>query len=459
MRIRNVVLPVVVLVAIVGCQKKSAQTSGNSAAGESRTAAAPIAADMCAEHGVLEAICTKCHPKLIAVFKTNGDYCEEHGFPMSVCPVHFPERGGRPAGDVAIDEVPADGTKIRFKSLETARRSGLEFVNAVGGSDASGITAPAVVVVDASRMARVNAPARGVVRQLLTSPGSIVGVGSPLAIIASSEVGAARSNLQTASARARAAEAAYKREKELYERGVSALREVQMAEQEWETARGEVEAASATLSMMGALEGSAGTYVLRSPIRGTVTTSAASVGSLVDLEKTLFEIVDASTLWADIDVPEREAYRVTRGQRVVLRIDGLAGREFHGSVHSIAPVIDPHTRSAKARARITTKDRALRANMYARATVFTNSSQTTVLIPRAAVQEAKGIHLVFVRMAEDQFETRRVEAIPVDGEMVAISSGLKPGEPVVTTGSFLLKTETLKGSIGTGCCEVEPPKR
>jgi len=179
----------------------------------------------------------------------------------------------------------------------------------------------------------------------------------------------------------------------------------------------------------------------------------------VDIDKSLFEIVDASTLWADIDVPEREAYRVAKGQRVVLRLDGLLGREFLGSVQSIAPVIDPHTRSAKARARITTKDPALRANMFARATVFTNPSQATVLVPRAALQEAKGVHLVFVRMSEDQFETRRVEAIPADGEMVAINRGLKPGEPVVTTGSFLLKTETLKGSIGTGCCEVDPPKR
>ena len=62
--------------------------------------------------------------------------------------------------------------------------------------------------------------------------------------------------------------------------------------------------------------------------------------------------------------------------------------------------------------------------------------------------------MVFVRMSEDQFETRRVDAVPAGGEMVAIHSGLKAGEPVVTTGSFLLKTETLKGSIGTGCCEL-----
>jgi cobalt-zinc-cadmium efflux system membrane fusion protein len=458
MSIRRAMFPVVALLAMAGCQKMAAQTS-ESLSAESKPAAAPVAADMCAEHGVLEAICTKCHPKLIAVFQSRGDYCEAHGLPMSVCPVHFPERGGRPPGDASIDEAPADGTRIRFKSLETARRSGLEFVEAVAGSGTSGIAAPAVIVVDASRMAQINAPASGVVRRLLVSSGSVVGVGTPLAEIASAEVGVARSNLQAAAARARAAEAAYGRAKELHDRGYAPIRDVQTAEQEWETAQGEVQAASTALAMMGASEGSAGTYVLRSPIRGTVITTAGSVGSLVDIDKSLFVIVDASTLWADIDIPEREAHRVTKGQRVVLSLDGLAGREFHARVHSISPVIDPHTRSARARALITTKDAALRVNMFARATVFTNTSRTAVLVPRAAVQEAKGVRLVFIRMSEDRFETRRVDAAPADGEMVAIHSGVKPGEPVVTTGSFLLKTETLKGSIGTGCCEVDPPKR
>lgn len=458
MRTWNVILPAVAVLVIAGCQKSTSRTATAEKAA-TRSAAAQIAPDMCAEHGVLEAVCTKCHPQLIAVFKARGDYCDVHGFPMSVCPVHFPERGGRPSVDVTVDEAPSDGTMIRFKSLETARRSGLEFVTAVGAADAASLTAPAVIVADAARTAHVNAPARGVVRRLLTSPGSAVRAGTPLAIIASAEVGAARSNLQAATARARAAEATYTREKELHERGVSALREVQAAQQEWETAQAGVEAASAALSMMGASQGSAGTYVLRAPIRGTVITSAASVGSLVDIDKSLFEIVDTSTLWAELDVPEREAHRVSRGQRVVLRLDGLPGREFHGKVHSISPVIDPHTRSAKVRARVTTKDAALRANMFARATVFTNPAQASVLVPRAAVQEAKGVHLVFVRRKEDQFETRRVEAVPADGEMVAIRRGVEAGEPVVTTGSFLLKTETLKGSIGTGCCEVDPPRR
>jgi cobalt-zinc-cadmium efflux system membrane fusion protein len=51
-----------------------------------------------------------------------------------------------------------------------------------------------------------------------------------------------------------------------------------------------------------------------------------------------------------------------------------------------------------------------------------------------------------------------VRVIPSDGELLAVTEGLRLGESVVTDGSFLLKTETLKGSIGAGCCDVVESK-
>jgi len=62
---------------------------------------------------------------------------------------------------------------------------------------------------------------------------------------------------------------------------------------------------------------------------------------------------------------------------------------------------------------------------------------------------------VFVKKAADLFETRRVK-LGVTGEQdIEILAGVTAGEEVVTTGSFLLKTETLKGAIGAGCCEAD----
>jgi membrane fusion protein, heavy metal efflux system len=121
----------------------------------------------------------------------------------------------------------------------------------------------------------------------------------------------------------------------------------------------------------------------------------------------------------------------------------------------VAPEVDATTRTAKARVALKNPDGVLRANMFARAEIALAQAKPTVMIPQPAVQRAKGIALVFVQLAPDQYEARRVKLGLAQGEMIEIVEGVKPGETVATRGSFLLKTETLKGAIGAGCCDVE----
>jgi cobalt-zinc-cadmium efflux system membrane fusion protein len=122
-------------------------------------------------------------------------------------------------------------------------------------------------------------------------------------------------------------------------------------------------------------------------------------------------------------------------------------------------MIDPQTRTTRARATLTNRDGALRVNMYAKARILDDRLTSSVLVPKEAVQDAKGAQIVFVQLAPDLYEARRVKAAPVENGKMAIDSDVRPDERVVTTGSFLLKTETLKESIGAGCCEVEAPKK
>jgi cobalt-zinc-cadmium efflux system membrane fusion protein len=97
--------------------------------------------------------------------------------------------------------------------------------------------------------------------------------------------------------------------------------------------------------------------------------------------------------------------------------------------------------------------------MFGRATILVSGSRNGLMVPRSAVQRAKAAQLVFVRLAEDQFEARRVRVEDSEGDMVEVIGRIAPADEVVTEGSFLLKTETLKGSIGAGCCDVEERKR
>lgn len=411
--------------------------------------------ELCAEHGVLEAVCTKCNPKLVPVFQAKGDWCDEHGFPESFCPICHPEAGGRPAQDVAggTDGAPPHGTKVRFRTREAADRAGIEVVEAEERPGGARLQAVAIIAYDATRRAEVNARASGVVRSLEVDVGAKVKARTPLATIDSAQVGADRSRLAAAEARVEVAEVTYKREQDMHAKGISAEKEVLAAKQALEEARAERRAAASALGVVGG--GRNGSrYTLTAPIAGTVIRRTATIGHMVDLDEPLFEIVDTGTMWAEVDIPETELPLVAPGQAVTVTVGGVETR-FVGVLDYIAPEVEPATRTAKARVALENPDGVLRANMFARAEIALGGTRPTVMVPATAIQRTKGVALVFVRLAPDEFEARRVKTGLIEGDHVEIVEGIDTGEEVVTRGGFLLKTETLKGAIGAGCCDVE----
>lgn len=454
-------IALILLMGLAACTGCKSEQAAPPSAPETKSHDAPAAGAMCTEHGVLEALCTKHNPALIPVFRAKGDFCEEHGFPESVCPICHPERGGKPSVDVSVPEAsgqaPADGTKIKFKTKETAARAGIETAAAISEVNGVGVVALAKLTYDATKLARVNARSAGVVRAIKVDIGALVTKGMPLAVIDSPEIGADRSRFEAARARVAIAEENRARQVALQQDGIVSRKSVLASDQELATARSDFAALDASLSVLGksAGGGTGASYTLIAPLAGVVTQRTATIGQLVSTDEVLFEIVDTTTLWAELEIRDSDLPRVAMGQTVVLAVDGLTEQTFDGTLTYIAPTIDPHTRTARARVPLVNPTGALRANMYGQATIAVTGARPRVIVPRAAVQRAKGVALVFVRIHEDEYETRRVTLGQTLGDKIEVKEGVSAGEQVVTTGSFLLKTETLKESIGAGCCEVD----
>lgn len=405
-------------------------------------------------HGVLATICPKCHPAMAAVFRAKGDWCKEHELPESVCPICHPERGGKPSRGVVNDGSPADGTLVKLKNGTIAEQAGFRTAKAVLRLGGGGVAATATVVYDAARVARINARAPGVVRSLLVDIGSPAELGATLAVVESPEVGADRSRLVAARSRIAIAEELVKREEDLARQRLTTRTDVLAAQRELQAAQAEQASLASSLAIIGATKGKRGGYAVTMPLGGVVVRRNVSLGQLVHTEDVLFEVVDTSVMWAEIDIPERSLPEVSPGQVAVLRFDALPGREFRGPVAFVSPEIDVRSRTARARVRLDNPDGLLRANLYGQARLLV-AGREAVMVPYQAVQRAKAVQLVFVQQAPDRYEARRVELGPSDGDAIEVTRGLKPGEVVVTEGSFLLKTETLKDSIGAGCCAAD----
>jgi cobalt-zinc-cadmium efflux system membrane fusion protein len=256
------------------------------------------------------------------------------------------------------------------------------------------------------------------------------------------------------------AEANYRREDDLERKGISSRKEVMVGEQELKEAKAESEALAASLGVIGADPGSRGRYVVTAPISGIVTQRNVSLDRFVDSRETLFEIIDTSTMWAEVAVPEDALGSVRIGGPAVITVSGIEAREFRGTIAQLASFVDPQTRTAKARVRLANPNGLLRANMYGQARIAAGGSRSSAAVPPGAIQRAKTAQVAFVRLAPNEYETRRVQVATAQGNdgLVEVAYGIVPGEEVVVAGSFFLKTETLKDSIGAGCCDVDTKK-
>ncbi len=408
--------------------------------------------DWCKEHAVPESKCTQCHPELVARYVEAGDYCREHGFPESVCPYCHPELPE--AVGAAAPTFPPPDMRVRLASAETVREAGIQTQRVERRRLARTLEVVGQLDFNQNRLAQLSAHGDALIVEALADVGDEVKAGQPLVVVASATVGEEQGRLSAAEARVAAARAAFTREQGLVEQGISARKNLEQAQAELATAESAQVAARAALAAAGASGGGAqGRYALKAPFAGTVVARDAVPGRQVQAGQTLIQIADLSTLWAQLEVPERDAMAVRPGQEVTLTFEGIPGERREATLTRVGAQVDPATRTVRARVELPNPKRTLKAGLFLRARVRVGAEHEALVVPRTAVQRAEGREIVFVKQEEGLYKPLAVELGAGTREEVEVVKGLAPGAEVVTTGAFLLKTEILKGSIGAGCCE------
>ena len=356
------------------------------------------------------------------------------------------------------EQASLEARVVRFRSPEIERAAGIGTVVAQAGEVSQAVDCTARIAFDADRVADIRALVPGIVRRVRTELGATVKRGAPLFELESTRVGEVQGALQAARERVKTAEANLARQRELKTNEIASTRQVEVAEQELLAAQTEARTAEAALRMAGAAASApSGRYTLSAPLAGSVVRRPAVVGSFATESESLATIADTSVMWALCDVPEVDAARIALGQRVIVSVQGQDDARTEGKLAWIAAEVDPRTRTVTARAEVPNPNGRLRANQFALARIETGAAGVSALVPRAAVQRVAGREVVFVRVAQGVYEPRVVERFG-DGEHVSVQGRVRAGDAVVTTGAVLLRTEIMPGSIGAGCCEVEPAR-
>jgi multidrug efflux pump subunit AcrA (membrane-fusion protein) len=187
-------------------------------------------------------------------------------------------------------------------------------------------------------------------------------------------------------------------------------------------------------------------YPLRAPFDATVIEKHITLGEKLSDETSAFTVADLSTVWVDLGVFQNDLPRVRPGQPVTVSI-GPSGAKVTGTISYVGPIVGEKTRTALARVVLGNASGRLRPGTFVTADVLVDKVAAKVAVAKDVVQDMDDRPTVFVWTGH-AFEPRTVSLGRVNGTVVEITSGLEPGDMIVTKNGFRLKAELQKDAGG-----------
>jgi len=193
---------------------------------------------------------------------------------------------------------------------------------------------------------------------------------------------------------------------------------------------------------------------VKAPIAGTITAVNVVAGSMVSPQVSVAKVSKMETLEIGMNVSERFVSKIRDNQLAYLRFDAYPGEVFPARVIEISPVLDQTSRTMGVKLTLVGKDPRIKAGMFARVKLITDTKTSIVKVPGAAIVNRFGEDFVFVVVSGEKTTVRRQAVkvgIRVDNK-VEILSGIKPDEEIVIKGQSLLE----EGSAVNVVSRVEP---
>ncbi len=199
------------------------------------------------------------------------------------------------------------------------------------------------------------------------------------------------------------------------------------------------------------------TMHIHSPMKGIVIHKNAQHGMRVEPGKPLYAIADLSNIWVLADIYEYEIPWVKLGQEAEMTLAYFPGKIYKGKVTFIDPSLDPDSRTLKVRIEFPNLNWALKPEMYANVILKEEITDEGIAIPEEAVIYSGEKTIVIVQRKHGGFESKEVSLGVTSQGFVRILEGIKAGERIVTSSTFLIDSESrLQEALGKLGGEVKP---
>jgi len=185
------------------------------------------------------------------------------------------------------------------------------------------------------------------------------------------------------------------------------------------------------------------TLPVTAPISGFVIEKQVVAGQMVEAGMPLYRLADLGIVWVFAQIYEQDLAGVQLGQEATVKVASLPDRVFRGRVTFIYPSLDEKTRTARVRLEFENPGYYLKPGMFVSIRIAAELKPSAVLVPESAVLRSGEKNTVFVALDEGKFTAREVRlGADAEDDQCEVLAGLKPGERVVTSGQFLLDSES-----------------
>jgi membrane fusion protein, heavy metal efflux system len=343
-------------------------------------------------------------------------------------------------------------------SVADIKAGGIELATVQSGTIARRIIVPGTIRAPADRIAHVAVRLSGIVAELRKNVGDPVDAGEILAILESREVANAKSEYLAARVTNELQQEMLNRDTALWDRKVIAEQQLLRSRNASANAKIANDIARQKLFALGLTEkeiaglqnvpeASLRRQEIRSPIAGRVLERKAALGVVVgrdNLETELFVVADLDRTWAELAVSPEEVASIRVGQLVSILARGIKDKA-EGKVIYVSPIVDRDTHQVHVMAEINNRDGMWRPGSFVSAAIVFDRESVPIAVPADAVQTMDGRPVAFVRTGEG-FQKRQVVLGQSDDQATEVVSGLRLGETIAVSNTFLLKSEMLKGA-------------
>ncbi len=293
---------------------------------------------------------------------------------------------------------------------------------------------------DEDKVLQIYPFAGGTAVEVRVDLGDSVHKGEVLAVVRSGEIAGYMQDRVNAASNLILAQKNLNAAADLYRAGVESERDYVAAQKDLEKAQAERKRVAAIYALYDIVPGNSDTYVIKSPMDGFVVDKKITREMHIRADRTdnLFTISDLHDVWINANVFEGDIPKVRAGQTAEVTTLGYPDRVFHGVVDKVFNVLDPDSKTMRARIRLPNPGYLLKPDMYAAVTVHFSENRSLPAVASSALIFDQGREFVVVYRGACDLQARPVEIYRTVGDRAFITSGLGDGERVVARQALLV---------------------